>query len=128
VQPKPVDDLAQSKEPSVELMPPSAPPGYAASLATIRLPIEKTQLTQTKTKASSLGGLAGDSVTTRALESGANTAGTEGLLHSSSMLGGAAAAQAGGLLGSVISRHKASVTYLWAVSGQGLLCLSTVFT
>jgi hypothetical protein len=117
VQPKPVEDLAQSKEPSVELMPPSAPPGYAASQATIRLPIEKTQLTQTKTKASSLGVLAGDSVTAQALESGANTAGTEGLLHSSSILGGAAAAQAGGLLGSVISRHKASVTYLWAVSG-----------
>jgi hypothetical protein len=108
---------SQSKEPSVVLLPASAAPGSAAPQGAIVLPLEKAQLTQTKTKASSLGGLAGDSVTKQALESGANTAGTEGLLHSSSILGGAAAAQAGGFFGSVLSQHKTSVTYLWAVSG-----------
>jgi hypothetical protein len=118
VQPNPAEQLAQSKEPSVVMMPPSAPPGFAAAQIALHLPVEKTQLTQTKTKSASLGGLANDSATTQAMQAGANTAATEGLMHSGgSMLGGIAAGQAGGLFGTVMSRRKASMTYLWSVPG-----------
>ena len=103
---KPADQSGQSKEPSVVMMPASASPGSAAPGAR-QLAIEKTQLNQTKTKSASLGGYANDSVTTEAMQAGANTAATEGLMHSGgSMLGGIAAGEAGGLFGSAMSRRK----------------------
>ena len=111
---KPADPSGQSKEPSVVMMPATASPAQGAR----QLAIEKTQLNQTKTKSASLGGYANDSVTTQAMQAGANTAATEGLMHSGgSMLGGIAAGEAGGLFGSAMSRRKASVTYLWSVPG-----------
>jgi hypothetical protein len=116
-QPNPASQSAPANEPSVVMMPAGAAPGSATSQATIRLPLEKTQLTQTKTKVTSLGGLANDSVTAQAMQAGANTAATEGMIHSGSLTGGLAAGEAGGVFGSAMSRRKASVTYLWAVSG-----------
>ena len=114
---QPADPSGQSKEPSVVMMPPTASPGSTAQGAR-QLAIEKTQLNQTKTKSASLGGYANDSVTTQAMQAGANTAATEGLMHSGgSMLGGIAAGETGGLFGSALSRRKASVTYLWSVPG-----------
>ena len=106
------------KEPSVVMLPASAPSGSASPQVAINLPLEKTQLAQTKTKASSLGGFANNSVATQALNTGVNTVAWEGAMHSGgSMAGGIAASQAGGVFGSVMSRRKAAVTYLWAVAG-----------
>src|SRR5262249_52421581 len=53
-----------TREPSVIMLPTSASSGSTDS---IPLPLEKTHLSQTKTQASSLGGLANDSLTTQAL-------------------------------------------------------------
>ncbi len=107
-----------SKEPSVVMLPVSAPPGSAAAQAAINLPLEKTQLSQTKSKASSLGGLANDSVTTQALLAGVNTVAWDGMTHSGgSMAGGIATSQAAGIFGSAMSHRKATVTYLWAIPG-----------
>lgn len=125
-QPSSANPSTESKEPSVVLLPASAPIGSAAPKAGIALSLEKTQLAQTKTRASSLGGLAGDSVTTQALESGANTAAWEAATHSGGSMGGEiAAGQAGGILGSVMSRRKSTVTYLWAVPGPNSPTLAT---
>jgi hypothetical protein len=114
---KPADTSGQSKEPSVVMMPATASAGSTAQ-GVRPLAIEKTQLNQTKTKSASLGGYANDSVTTQAMQAGANTAATEGLMHGGgSMLGGMAAGEAGGLFGSAMSRRRASVTYLWSLPG-----------
>ena len=104
-----------TNEPSVVMLPARASLGSADS---INLPLEKTQLSQTKTKASSLGGLANDSVTTQALQTGVNTVAWEGMMHSGgSIAGGVAASEAGGLFGLAMLHHKPTVTYLWAVQG-----------
>jgi hypothetical protein len=114
----PVAQPAQSKEPSVVLLPASAVPGASAPEGLIALPLEKAQLSQTKTKVSSLGGFAGNSVKASAISAGANTVATEGEVHSGGVVGGVAASEAGGVFGSVMSRRKDSVTYIWAVSGS----------
>jgi hypothetical protein len=113
----PSESSAQSKEPSVILLPAGSQAGTKAPPSSIALPLEKTQLSQTKTKSSSLGHLANDSATTQALESGVNTAAWEGAVHSGSLPGEVAANQTGSILSSVMSHRKSAVTYLWAVTG-----------
>jgi hypothetical protein len=104
-----------TNEPFVVMLPARASLGSADSIS---LPLEKTQLSQTKTKASSLGGLANDSVTTQALQTGVNTVAWEGMMHSGgSIAGGVAASEAGGLFGLAMLHRKPTVTYLWAVQG-----------
>jgi len=104
-----------TREPSVIMLPTSATSGSTDS---INLSLEKTQLSQTKTKASSLGGLANDSVTTQALQTGVNTVAWEGMMHSGgSIAGGVAASEAGGIFGLAMLRRKPTVTYLWAIQG-----------
>jgi hypothetical protein len=113
----PSESSAQSMEPSVIMLPAGSPAGTKAPPSGIALPLEKTQLSQTKTKSSSLGHLANDSATTQALESGVNTAVWEGAVHSGSLPGEVAASQTGSILSSVMSHRKSAVTYLWAVTG-----------
>lgn len=96
------------------MLPAGDTPGAAGS---ITLPLEKTQLSQTKTKSSSLAGLANDSMTAQALQTGVDTAAWEGMVHSGSMAGGIAADEAGGIFGSAMSHRKSTVTYLWAIQG-----------
>jgi hypothetical protein len=92
-------------------------PGIAASQRASPVPIERNQLVQTRTKASSLGGLAGNSVTAQALQAGSNTASTEVLLHSGGSTGGVVASQAGSIFNSMVMNRKPTVTYIWAVAG-----------
>src|SRR5262249_11326795 len=106
---------SSGREPSVVMLPTSSSSGPTDS---IPLPLEKTQLSQTKPKASSLGGLANDSMTTQALQMSANTLAIQGMTHGGgSMLGGIAAGEAGSVLGSAMLHRKPTVTYLWAVQG-----------
>jgi len=106
---------SSGREPSVVMLPTSSSSGPTDS---IPLPLEKTQLSQTKTKASSLGGLANDSMTTQALQMSANTLAIQGMTHGGgSMLGGIVAGEAGSVLGSAMLHRKPTVTYLWAVQG-----------
>ncbi len=111
------DSPTSSKEPSVVLLPAGSQAGPKALLSGTVLPLEKTHLSQTKTKASSLGHLANDSVTTQAIESGVNTAAWEGAVHTGSLGGEMAASQTGGILSSVMAHRKSAVTYLWALTG-----------
>jgi hypothetical protein len=101
----------------VDLLPPTTAPGTTASQAATPLTAEKTQLAQTKTKPSSLTGLAGDSTLNQALQSGINTATWEALSHTGSLAGSTAVSQGTGIFGSMMSRRKSGVTYVWALPG-----------
>ena len=110
--PQSVAATSATKEPFVVML-----PAAADSDESINLTLEKTRLSQTKTKASSLGGLANDSMTVQALQTGINMVAWQGAVHSGSLAGGIAAAEMGGIFGSALSHRKTTVTYLWAVQG-----------
>jgi len=79
------------------------------------LPLEKTQLAETKTKPSSMKGLAADSAVTQAMQSGINTAAYGVASHMNSAVGNSAVQQAGGVFSSVLSHRTSTVTYVWGV-------------
>jgi hypothetical protein len=81
------------------------------------LPLEKTQLAETKTKPSSMKGLAADSAVTQAMQSGINTAAYGVASHMNSAVGNSAVQQAGGVFSAVLSHRTPTVTYVWGVSG-----------
>jgi hypothetical protein len=82
---------------------------------TRELPLEKTQLAETKTKPSSMKGLAADSTVTQAMHSGINTAAYSVASHVNSTVGNSAVQQAGGVFSSVLSHRAPTVTYVWGV-------------
>jgi len=79
------------------------------------LPLEKTQLAQTKTKPSSMGSLAKDSVVTQGMQSGINTATTGAAMHMNSSVAGSSVQEAGNIFGGMMSHRKPSLTYVWGV-------------
>ena len=83
--------------------------------ATQQLPLEKTQLAQTKTKPESMSSLAGDSVMTQSIQAGVGTAATDAAMHTSSVAGAMTVEQAGGIFSGAMGRRKPTVTYVWAV-------------
>ncbi len=106
----------------VELLPAAPAPGVEASQVTLPMTAEKTQLAETKTKTSSLGGLAGDSALNQGLKAGVNTAIWEGMSQTSSVVGGIGGGiggmEAGSIVGGMMtSHHSSTLTYVWAVPG-----------
>ena len=83
--------------------------------ATHELPLEKTQLAQTKTKPSSMRSLAADTAVTQGMQSGINTAAYGAATHMNSGIGGSAIQQAGGIFSGVMSHRTPTVTYVWGV-------------
>ena len=83
--------------------------------ATKELPLEKTQLAETKTKPSSMKSLAGDSAVTQGMQAGVNTATYSAATHMNSGIGGSAVQQAGGIFSNVMSHRTPRVTYVWGV-------------
>lgn len=81
------------------------------------LPLEKTQLAETKTKPSSMKSLAGDSVVTQAMTTGVSTATYSAASHISSGIGGSSVQEAGGIFSGIMSHRKPTVTYVWGVPG-----------
>jgi hypothetical protein len=79
------------------------------------LPLEKTQLAETKTKPSSMKSLAADSAVTQAMQAGINTATWSAATHMNSGVGGSAVQQAGSIFSGVLSHHTPTVTYVWGV-------------
>lgn len=79
------------------------------------IPLEKTQLAQTKTKPSSMKSLASDSVLTQALTSEVSSATGMAAAHMGSSMGGASMQQAGTIFSGLMSHRKANVTYVWGV-------------
>ena len=82
------------------------------------LPLSRTQISQTKTKPSSLGALATDPVLGQAFQGMAMQAGTMALMHSGSAMGAGMLGSAGGLVSGFMSHKKPTVTEVWALPGQ----------
>lgn len=87
----------------------------ASGGAAQELPLEETQLAETKTKPSSMKSLAADSAVTQAMQSGINTATYSAATHMNSGIGGSAVQEAGGVFSSVLSHRTPTVTYVWGV-------------
>jgi hypothetical protein len=81
----------------------------------VELPMEKTQLAQTKTKPTSMGSLAGDTVATEGLQAGVGTATMGAAMHMGSPVAGTGVEQAGNVFGGMMMRRKPTVTYVWGV-------------
>ena len=76
------------------------------------IPLEKTQLAQTKTKPTSMKSLAG----AQGLQAGIGT-GTMGAAgHTNSAMGGTAIQEGGSVLSGIMGNRKPTVTYVWGVT------------
>jgi hypothetical protein len=76
------------------------------------LPLEKTQLAETKTKPSSMKNLASDPALTQAM---VNTVAMDAAMHMNSPLAGSAMGPAGSVLTGLMGHRKPTVTYVWGV-------------
>jgi hypothetical protein len=83
--------------------------------ASKELPLEKTQLAQTKTKPSSMSSLAADSAVTQGMQAGVGTAAGEAAMRTNSGVGGASMLEAGGIVSGMLGRRNPTVTYVWGV-------------
>lgn len=81
------------------------------------LPLEKTQLAETKTKPRTLASLSGDSAVTEGIQAGVNDASWSAASHINNGVGGSAVQQAGGIFGGMMARRQPTVTYVWGVPG-----------
>ncbi len=81
------------------------------------LPIEKTQLEESKIKPHSLASLAGDSALTQGMQAGVNDAAWDTATHMNSGIGGAALIQSGGIVSGLLGRRPQSTTYVWGIPG-----------
>jgi hypothetical protein len=79
------------------------------------LPLEKTQLAETKTKPSSMKALAADSAVTQAMQAGVNSVAYSAATHTNSGIGGSAVQQAGSIFSGMMSHRTPTVTYVWGV-------------
>ncbi|GAC1661828.1 MAG: hypothetical protein NVS9B4_14620 [Candidatus Acidiferrum sp.] len=80
------------------------------------LPLEKTQLAQTKSKASSLSSLSTDAALNQVFQAGVNEVAWEALSHGG--YGGyTGVSAAGSVMSGIMSRKKPNVTYVWALPG-----------
>lgn len=79
------------------------------------LPLEKTNLAQTKTKPSSMKGLAGDTALNQAMQAGIGTAAWSTATHMNSGVGSASVVEGGSILSSVMAHRKPIMTYVWGV-------------
>lgn len=105
---------------------PSATPGSHWQMPTVALvqngssqtlPLEKTQLAETKTKPESLASLAGDSAVTQGIQAGVNDAAWKAAGHINNGIGSSAVLQGGGIFNGLLARRQPTVTYVWGVPG-----------
>lgn len=76
------------------------------------IPLEKTQLAETKTKPSSMKNLAADPTITQAMT---NTVTMDAAMHMNSSIGSSTIGQAGSVFSGLMSHRKPSVTYVWGI-------------
>jgi hypothetical protein len=79
---------------------------------------ERTNIAQTKEKASDLGGLAGNPAVTSAITNVASTAAWHAAARSGSYTGGAVASTAITSFGGLMGKRKPTMTHIWALQGQ----------
>jgi hypothetical protein len=81
------------------------------------LPMERTQLANSKTKPNSMSTLAADTTLGSAMQAGVNTTTSIAASHAGGN-SGMAIGQAGGILNGAMARRKPKITYIWAVPGM----------
>ncbi len=92
------------------------PKAYVAQDGSLKeLPLEKTQLAETKTKPSSIKSLSADSVVTQGLQAGINTVAWDTAAHVNSPVGGQVVGEAGSIFSGVLGHRTPTVTYVWGV-------------
>ena len=80
------------------------------------LPMERTQLANSKTKPNSMSTLAADTTLGTAMQAGVNTTTSIAASHAGGS-SGMAIGQAGGIFNGAMARRKPKTTYIWAVPG-----------
>lgn len=114
----PVSEPAATASPEPPASKSRMPKLYLAEGAAPKeLPLEKTQLAETKTKPSSLKTLSADSAVTHAMQAGVSTAAWDTAAHMNSAIGGQTVQEAGSIFSSVLGRRTPTVTYVWGVPG-----------
>lgn len=109
--------------PAVPASDPAGPRWQMPSVALLQsagsqqLAMERAQLAQTKTKPQSLASLTGDSAVAQGMQAGVSDAAWSAASHMNSAVGGTAVQQAGGIVGSMLTRRPSTVTYVWGVAG-----------
>lgn len=94
----------------------------------LELPLERTQLAQTKTKPTSMKSLASDSVVMQALTAEVGTATNVAASRVSSTFGSSTMQQGGTILSGLMSRRKPAMTFVWGIpspSSTNILQTST---
>jgi hypothetical protein len=116
--PAPSDAVAAA-DPSAQNPPPSKSRMPSVTViqrgASQDLPLERTQLAQTKTKPSSMKSLAADSAVTQAMQAGVNTATMGAAMHMNSGIGGSSVQQAGSIFSGIMAHRTPTMTYVWGV-------------
>lgn len=79
------------------------------------IPLEKTQLAETKTKPSSMKSLAADSAVAQSMQIGVNAVAMDAAMHMNSPVGGSTMGQAGSVFTGLMGHRKPNVTYVWGV-------------
>jgi hypothetical protein len=83
----------------------------------IALPLQKTQLAQTKSKASSLGALATDSAVNQAFQVGVNEAAWQAWSHGGGYGTYSGVTAGASVMSGIMGHRKPTVTYVWALPG-----------
>ena len=81
------------------------------------LPLQKTQLAQTKSKASSLGALATDSAVNQAFQVGVNEAAWQAWSHGGGYGTYSGVTAGASVMSGIMGHRKPTVTYVWALPG-----------
>jgi hypothetical protein len=79
------------------------------------LPLEKTQLAETKTKPTSMKKLAADAAVTQTMQAEITTASDSVARHINSGFGSSSVQQAGSIFSGIVSHRSPMVTYVWGV-------------
>jgi hypothetical protein len=82
------------------------------------IPVSKTQIAQTKTKATSLSALSTDNALGQAMQTVALSAAQQAAYRSGSYTGASAIGAASGVMGGIMGHRKPTVTDVWALPGQ----------
>ena len=82
----------------------------------LKLPLEKTQLAQTKNKPTSMAKMAGDTAMLQGMQASLNSA-TSDLANHMGTIGGSTLGAVGGAFTSVLGQRKPEVTYVWGIVG-----------
>ncbi|HKW25299.1 MAG TPA: hypothetical protein VJN48_05910 [Terriglobales bacterium] len=83
----------------------------------VALPLEKTQLAQTKSKASSMGALATDSAVNQAFQVGVNEAAWQAWSHGGGYGTYSGVTAGASVMSGIMGHRKPTVTYVWALPG-----------